>query len=150
MAEIRTVTTLRTKLAEIEAAIRNYEKRLDQARADYAHVAATIAIMDAKEGNTALLPYDGIKRLFRYGELAELARDALQDGEKDTRQLALYVMERKGLDTGDKVLASAVALRLVNSLNKQLIIGKIASPGKKGGVRVWTLPLDMEGAITQI
>ena len=95
-----------------------YEKRLDQARADYAHVAATIAIMDAKEGNTALLPYDGIKRLFRYGELATLSKEALQDGPKDTRELARYVMTAKGMDTGDRVLASAVAQRMVNALMK--------------------------------
>jgi hypothetical protein len=40
MAEIRTVTTLRRKRDEISASIRLYEKKLEQARADLAHVTA--------------------------------------------------------------------------------------------------------------
>ena len=52
----------------------------------------------------------------------------------------LCVMTAKGMDTGDRVLASAVALRMVNALMKQVKMGKIVSPGKKGGVRVWALP----------
>jgi hypothetical protein len=51
MAEIRTVTTLRRKREEIKRAIRNYEKRLDQTRADLAHLTAAIAIFEAKKGN---------------------------------------------------------------------------------------------------
>jgi hypothetical protein len=40
MAEIRTVTTLRYKRAEIEKSIENYEKRLAQAQPDLAHINA--------------------------------------------------------------------------------------------------------------
>jgi hypothetical protein len=46
-AEIRTVTTLRSKRAEILASISLYEMRLAQARADLAHVTACIAIFEA-------------------------------------------------------------------------------------------------------
>jgi hypothetical protein len=44
MAEIRTVTTLKHKRDEISASIRMYEKKIAQARADMAHVAAAIRI----------------------------------------------------------------------------------------------------------
>jgi predicted aconitase len=44
MAEIRTVTTLRRKRDEISASIRLYEKKLEQARADLAHVTAAISL----------------------------------------------------------------------------------------------------------
>lgn len=37
MAEIRTVTTLPRKRDEIRRTVREYEKKLDQARADLAH-----------------------------------------------------------------------------------------------------------------
>ena len=47
MSEIRTVTTLRSKRAEILASISLYEKRLAQARADLAHVTACITIFEA-------------------------------------------------------------------------------------------------------
>ncbi len=46
MAEIRTVTTLKSKRAEILASITLYERRIAQARADLAHVAACIAIFE--------------------------------------------------------------------------------------------------------
>lgn len=44
MPEIRTVTTLRRKRDEISASIRLYEKTLEQARADLAHITAAIRI----------------------------------------------------------------------------------------------------------
>jgi hypothetical protein len=40
MAEIRTVTTLRNKRDEIAASVRLYERQLEQAKADLAHVLA--------------------------------------------------------------------------------------------------------------
>jgi uncharacterized protein (UPF0147 family) len=57
MAEIRTVTTLRRKRDEIRRAISNYERKLDQAKADLAHIAAAIHIFEAKGGDTALPAY---------------------------------------------------------------------------------------------
>jgi hypothetical protein len=38
MAEIRTVTTLRRKRDEIAVSVRLYERQLEQAKADLAHV----------------------------------------------------------------------------------------------------------------
>ncbi len=49
MSEIRTVTTLRRKRDEISASIRLYEKKLEQARADLAHVTAAIRIFSATD-----------------------------------------------------------------------------------------------------
>jgi hypothetical protein len=52
MAEIRTVTTLRSKRAEIIAAIANYEKRLAQARADLAHITAAITMLTSTDASS--------------------------------------------------------------------------------------------------
>jgi hypothetical protein len=60
MAEIRTVTTRRSKRAEIIAAIANYEKRLAQARADLAHITAAIAIFEASGDLEEIPPYTSI------------------------------------------------------------------------------------------
>ena len=57
MAEIRTVTTLCSKRAEIIAAIANYEKRLAQARADLAHITAAITICEASGDIEEIPPY---------------------------------------------------------------------------------------------
>ena|SRR5665213_1286296 len=68
MVEIRTVTTLRSKRDEIRRSIKLYEKRLNQARADLAHLWAAISIFESKSGDITLPAYADIQRLFRYGE----------------------------------------------------------------------------------
>ena len=47
MAESQTVVILRAKREEIAAAIENYERELERARADFAHITAALAIFDA-------------------------------------------------------------------------------------------------------
>jgi hypothetical protein len=96
MAEIRTVTTLRSKRAEIIASIANYEKRLAQARADLAHITAAITIFEASGDLEEMPPYVDIHRCFKRGEAINLCKDALASGPLNTRQLALRVHGGKG------------------------------------------------------
>jgi hypothetical protein len=49
-------------------------------------------------------------------------------------------MAAKGLDTGDKVLAKAVAAQLIHALRMQAQRGKILRDGKKGTALLWKLP----------
>jgi len=108
MAEIRTVTTLRSKRAEIIASIANYEKKLAQARADLAHITAAIMIFEASGDRDEIPPYVDIHRCLKRGEAIAVCKDALAaHGPLNTRQLALKVMAAKGLNTGDKVLRSS-------------------------------------------
>jgi hypothetical protein len=138
MAEIRTVTTLRSKRAEIIASIANYEKRLAQARADLAHItAAAITIFEGSGDVEEIPPYVDIHRCFKRGEAINLCKEALASGPLNTRQLALRV---NGLDTGDKVLAKAVAGRLIHALRQQCRRGLIDRTEKHLGARVWALP----------
>ena len=82
--------------------------------------------------------YVDLHRLSKYGEVAAICKDALaKEGELDTRELAQRIMAAKGLDTGDKELARSAAHRIVQALTKQEKRGKIASAGKRAGVRVW-------------
>jgi hypothetical protein len=138
--EIRTVTTLEKRAAEIKRAITDYERYLGQARADLASVTATIALFKEGTTNQRLVPYERWARLFRAGEVAIITFDVLKDGPLDTRQLAVKIMERKGLDTGDKVLVKVITNRLIHTLGPLCRRGKLADGGKRLGVRVWTLP----------
>jgi hypothetical protein len=47
MAEIRTVTTLKSKRDEILRSLRLYERQVEQARADLAHINAVIRVFEA-------------------------------------------------------------------------------------------------------
>jgi hypothetical protein len=141
MAEIRTVTTLRSKRAEILASIQLYEKRLAQARADLAHVTACISIFEATGDGDDLSSYVDTHRLFARGEMMALCKEALASGPKTTKELALYVIGRKGMDTGDKVLAHSMAQRMIHALRQQWRRGGLADGGAKvKGARVWALP----------
>ena len=138
--EIRTVTTLRSKRTEIVSAIANYEKKLAQARADLAHITAAIAIFEVSGDPADTAPYVDVHRLFRRGEAIDLCKAALAHGPLNTRQLAMKVMAAKGFDTGDKVLARAIAGRLIHALRQQCRRGIIDGTEKHLGARVWRLP----------
>ena len=56
-------------------------------------------------------------------------------------------MKAKGLETGDKVLAKAIAYKIIHSLRQQERRGKLADAGKRGNVRVWGLPGTADGAL---
>lgn len=144
MAEIRTVTTLRRKRDEIITVIKLYERQLEQARSDLAHVNAAMRIF---EGGQDVRPYVDIHRVFKRTEKIELCREALAGGPKTTKELALALMAAKDLDTGDRVLAKAVANNLIHSLRMQERRGKIARDGKRDGVCVWRI-VCVTGGIT--
>lgn len=139
MAEIRTVTTLTAKRDEILAAIGNYERRLDQARADLSHVNACIAIFEASGEPSDAAPYVDTHRMFARNEPMTLCSEALASGPKTTKELALFVMAAKGLDIGDKVLAHTMAARLIHMLRMQAKRGKLTIVGKRGGTILWQL-----------
>lgn len=120
--EIRTVTTLHSKCAEIKRAIAVHEKRLAQARADLANVEATIAIFEAA---------GTVQRLFKRGEAIAICKTALRQGPLKTRQLVAHIMEAKGMDTADAALAKAITSRLINSLGQHRRRGVIIGIGGK-------------------
>jgi hypothetical protein len=97
VAEIRTVTTLHRNREEIKRAIRNYEKRLDRARADLAHLTAAIAIFEARSGDEFLPAYSDLHRLFRYAEGIKLCSGGARDRPKTTRELAAHIAKPRTL-----------------------------------------------------
>lgn len=125
MAEIRTVTTLESKRTEIRNAIGQYERLLDQARADLAQVTAAIRLFEVPSEPARALAYTDIHRLYMHRELVTLCKRAMPErGPQDTRQLAAYALDAKGLHGGDKVLAKAVAHRVNHSMRCSTSGGK--------------------------
>jgi hypothetical protein len=116
MGEIRTVTTLKRKRDEISASIRMYEKKIAQARADMAHVAASIRIFEASDRPKDLAKYTDHYPLFARGEPWAICTKALAEGPRDTKELALALRRAKGMDLADSVLTKAIGHRLIHSL----------------------------------
>ncbi len=149
MAEIRTVTTLRSKRVEIEKSIIGYEARIKQARADLAHITAAIAIFEASGDPAGMQAYVDIHRIWKRGELMRVCKGFLQaEGPLNTRQLAERAMKALGFETADKVLAKTIAFKIVQAMRQQYIRGTIFDAGKFRGARVWTLtpPASQHGA----
>jgi len=141
MAEIRTVTTLRSKRDEIAASVRLYERQLEQAKADLAHVAAAIRIFEASGDPMDATRYMDLHRLFRHGETWAVCREALAlKGPMTTNELAAVMMKAKKLPEGDRVMKRALGQKLVNSLTKQEMRAKLLRDGKRKGVVIWRLP----------
>jgi len=59
---------------------------------------------------------------------------------RHTRQLALRVIEAKGLSESDEVLAQTVALRVVQTLRMRARRGKVESVTRTKDVCIWQLP----------
>jgi hypothetical protein len=61
----------------------------------------------------------------------------LANGPLSTRDIATYVIQSKGLDLGDKVLAKAIGLRLIHALRRQR--QTIVSIGRHKAAHIWRL-----------
>ncbi|MGE0743234.1 MAG: hypothetical protein AB7O98_18005 [Hyphomonadaceae bacterium] len=142
MEKSRTVQTLQNKLRQIEDTIASYEKQIEQARADLAHVIAVIRVFQATDDPAEMPAYADLHRVFKRTQQIELCRQALaQRGPQTTAQLAAYVMEARGLDPADQVMRRAVMQRLVNALVMQMKRGKLRDAGrvKTSNQRIWAL-----------
>ena len=98
-----------------------------------------ISIFEACDEPSGTRAYVDLHRLFARGEMMRLCKDALASGPKSTKELALIVIAAKGLDTGDKVLARAMATRMIHALRQQWRRGHLDGEGKVKGARVWGL-----------
>ena len=142
MADPQVITTLNTKAAMLQSLIGKLEADIEQARADLAHVVATIRLFEAPQDGEAFPSHMNLDRLFRRREIGNLCQQALADGPKDTRELALYIIRQKGFDERDRHLRTSVALRIVQALRLQEHRGmRVRRAGKRGNTIIWELVL---------
>ena len=138
MAESQTVVTLRAKRDAIAAAILNYERQLDRARADFTHITAALAIFEAQETPGTNRAYVSLYRYFKYGEVATLCRALLESGPLTTTELSKLIMADKNLDDTDRVLVQSVSFTVLRSL-RGLARRKTVSVTRRSGRCVWRL-----------
>lgn len=133
MADPQIVNTLRRKRDAIEQAIANYEKKIEAAKLDLAHVNATLRLFESPDERTEFPVYVDTLRLFRRGEIVSICKKALaEEGPLDTRELALRVIRHKRLDEADTVLRTSITYRIVHALRSQWKRGRIESPPQSG------------------
>ena len=145
MAESQTVVILRNKRDDIALAITTYERELERARADFAHITAALAIFDAGDQPGSQRPYTHLVRGFRYGELAALCRAALEHGPLSTPEIAKHVMAEKGMDAANRVLARSVGFSVLQSMrgNSSAAFWIRCASRLKPAKRWWRAPMRM-------
>jgi hypothetical protein len=139
MAESQTVVILRNKRDSIATAIENYERELERARADFAHITATLAIFDAGDQPGSQRPYTHICRGFKYGELAAMCRAALAEGQLSTPAIAKRVMAEKDMDASNRVLARSVGFSVLQSMRGMARRQMVEKLPRSRGRCVWAL-----------
>jgi len=145
MAESQTVVILTAKRDEIASTIIAYEKRLATARADLAHIKAALEIFAAGDDPSTHRNYVNLFKLFRYGEMAKLCRDALAEGPLATGQMAERIMAVKGLDTTDKELVRSVTFSVLHSM-RGMRARRIAASIKVRNRCLWSLTSEGDAA----
>ena len=135
------INTLLTKATRLNGIIGKLERDLAQARADLSHINATIRLFEAPEAGAQFPMHQNLDRLFKRREIGILCTEALKAGPMNTRELALYVINAKGFDAGDRHLRTAIAYRIVQALRLQeKRRGAVQRAGKAGNVVVWAIP----------
>lgn len=140
MSDPQVIKTLRSKAENLQGYIAKLEADIEQARADLAHVTATLHLFEAPGADTPFPMHYNLDRLFKRREIGDLCHRLLVDGPKDTRELSSAIIAYKGFPGADRHLRTSVAYRIVQALRMQEKRGgQIQRIGKKGNSIVWKL-----------
>jgi hypothetical protein len=140
MTAPQVLTTLLAKQKDIQTYIRDLDKRLAQAKHDLAHVSATIRLFEVGDDRRQFPAYVNLKGLYRKGELTALCLEALgslPERSGDSRQIAAYIIAKKGWDASDRALAVSVGHGVVSTLGARWRRGLVEKLGKVGGAVQW-------------
>jgi hypothetical protein len=139
------IRSLQRKRNAIESAIAAYEKKIEAAKCDLAHVNATLRLFESPDERNEFPVYVDTLRLFRRGEIVSLCKAAIAaEGLLDTRELALRVIRAKGWTKPDTVLRTSIAYRIVQAMRLQAKRGIVTPEVKRkgswyGACKVWGL-----------
>lgn len=123
MGDTYLISGLTAKRAEVSGIIADLEKRIAQHRADLVHIDAVLRLCAPDVVPEEIAPKAVRKRndWFKPGELARMVLDVLRVAQAPlpTRDIAVKVMERRGLDTGDGRTVQLVMKLVNNAVTRQ-------------------------------
>lgn len=147
MAESTIIHALTDKRAELAGAVSDLERRLQQARADLAHVDATLRLFDPAIKPTTIRPKGAAPNRsahFEVGEIARRCREALRDGDANgvtAAEVAARAMADKGISQDNADRAQDFLKRMYWTLVRFRQEGTAVKIGQGQSAR-WTLPAD--------
>jgi hypothetical protein len=144
MAQSPVIYALVAKRSEIGGIIADLEERTRQARADLAHIDATLRMFDPDSVPKQIKdkrPAHGRSGLFANGKISRRVRAALRDATEPISAEALVrqTIANKGLDPEDKPMRQATIRSFLWALHRMQTAGTVQRLGKGLGAR-WALP----------
>jgi hypothetical protein len=144
MAQSIIIHALTEKRAEVSGIIADLEERTRQARADLAHIDATLRLFDpdVKIGAIrAKQPAKARSGPFAPGEISKRCREALRDAKEPlaAETIVRAAMADKGLPVDDKAMRIAMIRSFLWALHRLHVEGQVQKVGHGLGAR-WALP----------
>ena len=137
------ISGLTAKRAEVSGIIADLEERTRQARADLAHIDATLRLFDPDVNIGAIRskqPAKSRSGLFANGEISRRIREALRDATEPVVAGAIVAsaMTDKGLSPDDKPMRIALTRSFLWALHRMHVSGTVRKEGHGLGAR-WGL-----------
>jgi hypothetical protein len=143
MAQSPIVNALIEKRSAIGGIIADLEERTRQARADLAHIDATLRIFDPSAEPTAIKDKRPYQRsgVFASGEISRRIRDMLRVAQEplSAETFVRHAMTDKGMEPEDKTARQTLIRAFLWRLHRMHLAGAVTKIGHGIGVR-WTLP----------
>src|ERR1700730_4199715 len=133
MTNSHVVSALRLKRAEISGHIHDLEKRIARQRANLANLDATIKLFSPGTNPDSIPPKRSYRRTryFAHNELSRLTQDALRtaSGSLTSAEIAVTVMQAKGMPSGDAAFKEIVSDRVLTVLRRLAKRGTVVKSG---------------------
>ena len=142
MGDTYAITALVRKRAELAGEIEAAERRIDGLRSDLIHLDATLRLFapdEIPEAIPAKHPRPARPDWFGRGELSRRIFDVLRGSETPlcAREIALRIVQAKGLDPDDKVTVAAFTKRVNQALRRLRADGRVRGEPGPGQSVVW-------------
>ena len=142
MSDSHVTTALRTKRAEISGHIHDLDKRIARMRASLMNIDAVLRLLSPGSNPDAIPPKRPYRRTryFARNELGRIALDVMRkvQGPIAAREIALPIMQRKGLSTEDAALCATITDMLLPALRNLVKRGTVTKSGRGASVK-WAL-----------
>lgn len=139
------INALVGKRAEIAGQLDELDRKRSALAADLSAIDTAIAIFDPSIAAAAIKPKRQRPELpARAGETARAIFAYLRQLQRpaSTAEITLHIMERRGLDTGDKALVDRMGTRVRGSLEAQRKRGALQSREGPDRLLVWSVRVD--------
>jgi len=108
----------------VEYVIAGYWREIKEAQASLARGTASLRLFELCGDSAEFSTYINLNRVPRRGDVTNTCMAPLEvEGPLDTRELTSRVMDAKGLNRDDWILAQAILLRIVQTLRMNALRG---------------------------